>query len=342
MQIQNVIGNPISFDGYTIASPSGALGGAWNSLQDQNLASWDEADNSGSTRLTEFKTSGTTTMNVGNSLNLGSPFAPAAPSAFGEEIGQDLTFQYSVPGGGTRSGIVEYTGGRNNLVLTIDPLTGEAAIQNESPFFNVGIDAYTITSTSGKLLTGNSAWNSLQDQSLPSWDQADNSNANRITEFKTAGSTSLTGGGTVLDLGAPVAIGSGALDVGDFNFEFSLSTGQTMEGIVQFGPLPTANTTDGDYDKDGDVDGRDFLVWQRTLGSSAVPPGSGADGNGNGVVDSADLTVWKNHYGSLVAANSSNLSSVPEPSTLVVAFFGLCCLGTRTIPGKVRKGHGAA
>src|SRR5688572_21383812 len=109
-------------------------------------------------------------------------------------------------------------GARNNLVLTINPATGEAAIQNESPYFNVSIDAYTITSDSGKLLTGNAAWNSLQDQGLAGWDQADNSNAIRITEFKTTGATSMPGGGTVLDLGAPISLAAGPLDPDDFSF----------------------------------------------------------------------------------------------------------------------------
>src|SRR5690606_29450557 len=52
--LQNVIGAPITFDAYTITSPSGALSGAWNSLADQGLSSWQEADNANSFRRTEF------------------------------------------------------------------------------------------------------------------------------------------------------------------------------------------------------------------------------------------------------------------------------------------------
>ena len=57
--------------------------------------------------------------------------------------------------------------------------------------------------------------------------------------------------------------------------------------------------TPGDFDGDGDVDGRDFLVWQR--GGSPNPLSSG------------DLAAWKANYGagSLVAASTS----VPEPAT---------------------------
>ncbi|HEX6962312.1 MAG TPA: Ig-like domain-containing protein, partial [Lacipirellula sp.] len=53
----------------------------------------------------------------------------------------------------------------------------------------------------------------------------------------------------------------------------------------------------GDYDASGMGDGRDFLVWQRTLGQSATPAGSGADGDGDGVVTLADGSVWSHNFG---------------------------------------------
>ena len=57
----------------------------------------------------------------------------------------------------------------------------------------------------------------------------------------------------------------------------------------------------GDYDGSGFVDGSDFLLWQRQLGSS-VPAGRGADGSGNTVVDNPDLGVWKTNTPPAVAA----------------------------------------
>jgi hypothetical protein len=252
---------------------------------------------------------------VGAPLSLGSPYSPPTPAALGEQPCADISFQYLTSDGSVVDGIVEITGAFNNLVLTIDPATGEAAIRNESPYFDVSIDAYTITSASGKLLTANGAWNSLQDQGLAAWDQADNSNANRITEFKTSGATAMAGGGTVLDLGAPINLGAGALEIEDFGFEFKLSTGQSMAGLVQFGAIPGFDPPGGDYNGDGAVNGNDFLVWQRTLGSN-VAAGTGADGSGNGVVDAADLTVWRNGFGSATAASGGVATAVPEPATL--------------------------
>lgn len=60
----------------------------------------------------------------------------------------------------------------------------------------------------------------------------------------------------------------------------------------------------GDFDGDGDVDGRDFLVWQRN-------PGVGS------------LADWQNNYGfpPLTAAGTA----VPEPSSLVL--LTIACLG---------------
>ncbi len=67
----------------------------------------------------------------------------------------------------------------------------------------------------------------------------------------------------------------------------------------------------GDFDRDRDVDGSDFLAWQRGFGSTASPVGSGADGDLSGEIDSGDLTVWESHYGEsmiptpLVAASTA-------------------------------------
>ena len=62
---------------------------------------------------------------------------------------------------------------------------------------------------------------------------------------------------------------------------------------------------DGDFDLDGDVDGNDFLVWQRTDGT----PGG--------------LTLWQNNYGTGVLAAAAGTSAVPEPASLTLLLLGL-------------------
>ncbi len=77
-----------------------------------------------------------------------------------------------------------------------------------------------------------------------------------------------------------------------------------------------ASSPAGDFDRDGDIDGGDFLFWQRDFGNTVSPIGDGADGNGDGMVDGADLLVWKEHFGA--GGTSSIALAVPEPTSLIL------------------------
>jgi hypothetical protein len=68
-------------------------------------------------------------------------------------------------------------------------------------------------------------------------------------------------------------------------------------------------TPSADFDRDGDVDGRDFLTWQRGFGNSEALQTDG-DADFDGVVTANDLAVWQNAYGSALTA----FVAVPEPS----------------------------
>ncbi|MBA3480579.1 MAG: DUF1559 domain-containing protein [Pirellulales bacterium] len=72
----------------------------------------------------------------------------------------------------------------------------------------------------------------------------------------------------------------------------------------------------GDFDRDGDVDGGDFLKWQQDLGSPVGSAGEGADANGNQVVDGPDLDYWTGNFG---ASQNAIVAAVPEPSALALA-----------------------
>jgi hypothetical protein len=73
----------------------------------------------------------------------------------------------------------------------------------------------------------------------------------------------------------------------------------------------------GDFDVDGDVDGRDFLVWQR--GGSPTP------------LSLADRATWQSNYGA-VAALAPTLTSIPEPSALLLMMFGAVIVSTSRRP----------
>jgi len=80
-----------------------------------------------------------------------------------------------------------------------------------------------------------------------------------------------------------------------------------------------------DFDGDVDVDGADFLIWQRGLGSVGQVDNSNGDADLSGTVDGADLAVWETQYGNpppLAAASAI----VPEPSS-VVLIVGLAAIG---------------
>lgn len=53
----------------------------------------------------------------------------------------------------------------------------------------------------------------------------------------------------------------------------------------------------GDFDGDGDVDGRDFLAWQRGYGTTTGAAQSDGDSNADGDVDAGDLATWQDSYG---------------------------------------------
>ncbi|MGI9428096.1 MAG: hypothetical protein ACR2NM_05520, partial [Bythopirellula sp.] len=100
--------------------------------------------------------------------------------------------------------------------------------------------------------------------------------------------------------------------VGDFLWLWKDSTGaQRVVGNAASIGHQESPAIGGDFDRDGDVDGFDFLVWQRGLGSA---------------YSASDLALWKSNYGTtnLVAA----ATSVPEPSTIALGLVtcSLCAI----------------
>jgi hypothetical protein len=112
--------------------------------------------------------------------------------------------------------------------------------------------------------------------------------------------------GTVLVLGNSKAVGSYRLRVDGSNS----MPGQDF-AVTRSGPEHP-----GDYDGDMDVDGHDFLAWQRALGSPANPAGSGADGDASGTVGGGDLPVWRNNFGTVyAAAAAASVAAEPESTS---------------------------
>ncbi len=125
---------------------------------------------------------------------------------------------------------------------------------------------------------------------------------------------SLNGGTTAAD---PLLGGTPSTS---FSHMFDLTDLRVLEGTEEIEVEIESESGEGyefevltaDFDDDGDVDGRDFLIWQRGFGTPNAELGDG-DSNDDGNVDDFDLEVWQDQYGE--PGHLSGLVSVPEPAS---------------------------
>jgi glycoprotein endo-alpha-1,2-mannosidase len=68
--------------------------------------------------------------------------------------------------------------------------------------------------------------------------------------------------------------------------------------------LRTSTAIPGDFNKDGKVDGADFLKWQR--GELTNPPSQ------------SDLDAWQENFGNVFSPMTATSTGVPEPSSIVL------------------------
>ncbi len=96
-----------------------------------------------------------------------------------------------------------------------------------------------------------------------------------------------------------------------------VSTGNNFDEVLA-AVGGSAVVEDADFDGDGDVDGADFLTWQRSNGG----PGDLADGDANddSVVNGLDLAVWRAQFG---PAAVPAVGVVPEPACLTLVALGM-------------------
>ena len=101
-----------------------------------------------------------------------------------------------------------------------------------------------------------------------------------------------------------LAAGSDLIDRGEATGRAYWGTALDL-GAFEFRPA------DADLNRDGAVDGGDFLIWQRGLGLEQQTDYSQGDADGNGVVGATDLAVWQLQYGQLTGPAAR---PVPEPA----------------------------
>lgn len=322
--ISSPSGVPVNLVAYSVASASGTLNpAAWNSLDDQNVGGanvWQEASPTANS-LNELVANGTASLSVNATpVSVGNPYA-FAPASFGQA--PDIAFEYATASGELKQGLVKYTGSKayNNLLLTIDPATGDAQLKNSSNF-PLSLIGYSILSESGSLQPGNSDWSSLKDQGLSGWQEAAPT-ASALSELIASGTQSLA-----LSPGQSYLLGDlfdNLAGSKDLRLEFILS-GDTVErsGVVVYDSF--ANSVLGDYNGNGVVDAADYTLWRDKLGAAA---GSLAnrDPTNSGVINAVDYTYWKSRFGATSGAGAGGASlataSVPEPTAWWLCAAGL-------------------
>ena len=142
-------------------------------------------------------------------------------------------------------------------------------------------------------------------ESGPTYATGPQANGKRIVEFVLDANGNRIGGPTTLveyrGTGQSSIVGLAAGPDGLYFTELYEDTG--ANGATAVGArifrVRYVGQPAGDFTRDNDVDGADFLKWQRTLGSAAD---LGADGNANGIIDSGDLDVWRSAFPQAAAA----------------------------------------
>jgi glucose/arabinose dehydrogenase len=309
--LENALGEPISFDGYTIQSVVGSLNPAgFTSFQDQGLdgGTWREIGVLNRNQLGELNPDVDATLNQSDMRDVGHVFLPQS-APLGVDF-EDLVITFNTPAGQTLQGNVVYEGDKrfNNLVVVVDPQSGRAILQNQSTG-DVMIDGYTITSQSGSLLT---TWNSLEDQDAGGgeWFEID-SDPTKIGELKRSGATTLAPL-TSLDLGLAFNPGN----TQDLALRFILSGASAARpGDVSYRTI----NLQGDFNGDGRVDAADYVVWRKGLGT---------------IFTLTDYDLWRSNFGRIVGTpggGASGRSAVPEPAaaTLLVVSMLLLNLSRR-------------
>jgi hypothetical protein len=296
MTISNSSGSDVAISNLSLTSPTGSiapmelqsLGAGWNLAPSNTSQMAIQSNSSGSLNF-----GGTTTADLGDAYD-------AQLVAFGQPAGEDVVFVFETATGNAILGNVIYTGVstiRDTIVMTVNLATGEAVLLNETPFTQE-VEGYTVTSELGLINTA--GWDSFETQGIDGGDWfATPAEVDRLTEIQDNGTTTFDQS-TSYSLGEIFSLG----EEQDLKFEFLLAgESELREGLVVY-VLP------GDFDNDLDVDGRDFLMWQR--GDSPNP------------LSAEDLADWQAGYGTVINSSLAAVS-VPEPTcaVLVALIIGL-------------------
>jgi hypothetical protein len=213
---------------------------------------------------------------------------------------------------------VQVTNAANVFVYAqVNTTTGQVSLRNQTGQA-VPFDYYEITSASGALVRA--SWSSLQDQNLPGL-PAGNGSGNGWEEGG--------GGGNGAISESYLTANSQLVNNANVSLGNAFNTAGAHDLVFRYGVIGNKQNS-ADFDVDGDVDGADFLAWQRGLGTTEGATRANGDADGDGAVDADDLTIWKAGAQSqstlvtgFVRYVTSGAAGVPEPGSVVIACMGL-------------------
>jgi glucose/arabinose dehydrogenase/PKD repeat protein len=151
-------------------------------------------------------------------------------------------------------------------------------------------------------------------------DPADNTvlylNGAPIAAFSHAYNTTNTHASSRIVVGSEIAgLGHIQLDVAAwlvYDTALDATARQNVESFLTARFLTPPSDAPGDFDSDGDADGRDFLAWQRGFGTAAGATRAQGDSDADGDVDNLDLADWETGFGT---GSPSALAAVVSASS---------------------------
>jgi hypothetical protein len=344
VSIRNPLTGQIAIDSYSITSARGSLLASYAGLgaSTPGAGPWVKPGPPGantSNALTEVQdpTTNPAPYNLASipslSVSIGTGFSRTAVGAnianYGLD-GEDLIFEFAGPGtGGVLRGQVEYVGTKfeNDLVLRVNPNTGQAFIKNDS-LVTLKFDGYSILSSTGNL--NGAGFTGLGG----TWQTSSPPTANAISQSNLTNVTTLAPG-------AQQAIG----DISSLNFTTAeAQAGLSIQYILAEG-LTGTSAVGGDYNSNGVVDAADYTIWRNAFNTAVMLPNQNPAAVTPNLVDQEDYNFWKTQFGqsatpgaettfrigsvvfdAAAGSGSGTLAgaAVPEPSTacLMLALVG--------------------
>jgi hypothetical protein len=95
-------------------------------------------------------------------------------------------------------------------------------------------------------------------------------------------------------------------EANEITFSFVSTIAQLLEDLE--------NSDSADFDEDSDVDGADFLTWQRNLGETGNATHAQGDADHDGDVDRYDLGLWQARFGAVNAQALPSAAAVAASS----------------------------